>query len=61
MKYTHPEYMNEEIETVDVMTESPFTVQYHAVRDENGEIELDEFGNPKMKTVIGIDAGKLFF
>ncbi|MBQ8146838.1 MAG: hypothetical protein IJ039_08645 [Clostridia bacterium] len=60
MKYTHPAYINEEIETVDVICTSPYTVSYQTVKDENGNIVYDENNNPVMKSVVSVDVSKLF-
>ena len=60
MKYTHPAYVNEKIETSDVICESPFSVVYEDVTDPSGKVLTDENGNPLRKTVIGVDVSKLF-
>ncbi len=59
MKYTHPAYVNEKIETVDVICTSPFTVIHETMKDENGDVIMEN-GVPKMKTVVAVDASKLF-
>lgn len=61
MKYTHPAYINEEIETVDVICSSPFKVAFEKVVDPTtNEVMKDENGNDLMKTVVSVDVGKLF-
>lgn len=64
MKYTRPAYINEEIETVDVMSTSMYTVAYEDMykTDENGNLvyENGELVYVGKKTVIGVDVSKLF-
>ncbi|MBO4982447.1 MAG: hypothetical protein J6D23_00165 [Clostridia bacterium] len=59
MKYTHPAYINEKIETVDVICASSFTIIHESMKDEEGN-EIMEAGKPVMKTVIKVDVSKLF-
>lgn len=59
MKYTRPAYINEEIETVDVICTS-YDVAWVPVTNAAGEVQKDEQGNTIMKTVVSVDVGRLF-
>ena len=49
MKYTSPAYINEKIETADVICTSPYQVAWVPVTNANGEVQKDENGDTEIK------------